>query len=354
MAKLSEILTAMGETYRELCGFDPDSASDIGIRLRVLASQLDELYTAVEQVRTEAFPQTSTGIYLDRHAAMRGFFRKPALAAEGVLRFRRTVASTSDIPIAVGTVCATRADPQVQFQTTVAGTLVAGQLSVDIPAKAVEPGAQGNVAVGSVCLMVNSAPGITSVTNPQAFAGGVDAEEDEALRARLLQGYRNINNGGNRAFYYETAMEDDGVSSANVLPRVRGRGTVDVVIAGPTGTETATVERLQAVFDKIREINVDVLVRRAQKSYLTISADFEPEEGYDAAKVRNNCVAAIKEYLAGFGVGKPLMVAHLTRMLLGVEGVANCRVVVPASDHAPNPDGLVACGSVTVTAREVE
>ena len=39
-----EILQAMTEEFTGLAGFSPDGASDIGIRMKVLAAQLYELW----------------------------------------------------------------------------------------------------------------------------------------------------------------------------------------------------------------------------------------------------------------------------------------------------------------------
>ena len=48
--------------------------------------------------------------------------------------------------------------------------------------------------------------GVSQVTNPEAFTGGADVEDDEALRARVLETFRRMPNGANAAFYEQEAL----------------------------------------------------------------------------------------------------------------------------------------------------
>ena len=50
----------MQQRYEELTGIPADEASDIGIRLRILAEQLELLYQQLEEEKKQAFAQTAT------------------------------------------------------------------------------------------------------------------------------------------------------------------------------------------------------------------------------------------------------------------------------------------------------
>ena len=76
-------LTAMRTRYRQLTGSDPGQDSDIGIRLALLAGQLDLLEEELAAVRTAMDPETAAGAALDRHAAARGLTRRAAVGAAG-------------------------------------------------------------------------------------------------------------------------------------------------------------------------------------------------------------------------------------------------------------------------------
>lgn len=120
----------------------------------------------------------------------------------------------------------------VAFETTQAGVLPAGELSVDLPAQAVEPGPGGNVSAGTVRTMAVAPVGVAACTNPVPFTGGREEEEDEELRARILATYQQLPNGTNGAYYAQEALAVEGVTAVRVLPKNRGMGTVDVIIAG--------------------------------------------------------------------------------------------------------------------------
>ena len=59
---------------------------------------------------------------------------------------------------------------------------------------------------GSVLGMTVPPVGVRSCVNPAPFLGGVDVEEDEALRQRVLETYRRMPNGANAAFYEQGAL----------------------------------------------------------------------------------------------------------------------------------------------------
>lgn len=344
-----EIFSAMRARYRELSGFDADSASDIGIRLRVLAAETAAVYEKIEELRAEAFPQTSTGEYLELHAETRAISRKPALAATGALKFTRETPAYSDILIPKGILCSTRPEPQLFFETSSDAVLEAGKTEAEVEAVAVEAGSNGNVAAGAVCTMISPATGITGVTNPAPFAGGIDEESDGDLRARLLSAYQNISNGTNSAFYYDLAMSREEVLSAKVLPRRRGRGTVDVVIT----TRNAEIQHdiaaeIQEDLNRRKEINVDVLVLAATRESPAISAEIAVKDGYRFELVAESCKKVIIEHLDRLGVGDSLLLAAMGSGLLAVDGVYNYRILSPTKDIIPASDRVMRAGNVEV------
>ena len=87
MKSYETILAEMAQRYRELSGHAPEDASDIGIRLKVLAAQVWELWQRCDWMWRQLLPDTATGDYLEYHAATRGLSRKPAVRAVGTLTF---------------------------------------------------------------------------------------------------------------------------------------------------------------------------------------------------------------------------------------------------------------------------
>lgn len=350
MPDYREIWEAMAGRYRELTGQSPDDASDIGIRLKVLAAQLERLWQAVESLREEAFPETAAGSWLDRHAGQRGLARKAAGAALGVLRFSRAAAAGYDIAIPKGTVCQTEGPDPVAVATTEAAVLAAGEKAVDCPARAVAAGGGGNAAPGRITVLVTPPQGITGVVNPAAFAGGGDEEDDASLRGRLLQSYRHISNGTNRAYYLGEALKFPGVASAAVLAGRRGAGTLDVVVTGPgTDLNETLLEEIREKIQAQREIGVDVAVVAAQPVAVEVAVEAAPPAGGDYQALADQVPAVVRGCFDRLGVGEPLLVARLMKALVEMPGLYNCRVSSPLADPVPLADQVLRSGTITVT-----
>ena len=345
-----EILSEMRTRYRELSGFDADAASDIGIRLKVLSAEAASVYEQINELKTQIFPQTSSGKYLDMHAETRGITRKPAVYSQGMLTFLREMPAMSDILIPEGIICGTKPEPQVLFETLEPAVLAEGETSVRISAIAQTAGEIGNVAAGTVCMMISPAAGITSVINEDAFTGGVEEETDSALKNRLLLAFQNISNGTNSAFYYDLAMSHEGVSSVNVLPRQRGRGTVDVVVAcADPVQQSRIVDEISRDFAEKKEINVDVLVLDAIVNELPVTVQIAPKSGHNYELVAEHVRSVIQDYVNGLGVGEPFLAATLGGRLMAVDGVYNHRITSPANDFITLKNHVLRPGAVTVS-----
>ncbi|MCL2531464.1 MAG: baseplate J/gp47 family protein [Oscillospiraceae bacterium] len=86
-----------------------------------------------------------------------------------------------------------------------------------IPVRAVESGSIGNVRGDMIKLMARPISAVRFITNQDSTYGGIPAESDDELRARLLDmKRRGISWTGNDADYVRWAMEVPGVGSAYV------------------------------------------------------------------------------------------------------------------------------------------
>lgn len=229
MEELNAIYERMRTIFSEEAGFVPNDGCDAMVRLYALASEVQALLAQADWVLNQSFPQTAAGRYLDYHAETRALTRLPAAKATGVLRFSAPSAAVTDCEIDAGSVAMTSGG--VRFETTEKATLAKGKNYVDVPAIAVEAGANGNAIAGAIHLMSVYPVGITQCENPEAFSGGSDEESDEKLRERVLESYKRLPNGANAAFYEQEAMRFPTVASAKAVGRARGIGTVDVYVS---------------------------------------------------------------------------------------------------------------------------
>ena len=351
MKTVHEIYQQLLVSFAERAGFTPDDSCDLSVRLYAAAAQLQALSIQSDWVLDQSFPQTASGIYLEYHAAMRGLKRTAATYAEGTLRFSVESPPASDLTVESGTVCMT--GDEVRFMTTQTGTLAAGSLYTSIPSKALEAGASGNAAPGTITILTACPVGITGCTNPEAFSGGSEGEDDESLRKRILESYQRLPNGANAAFYEETAMGHNGVVAASAVGRARGTGTVDVYVATAAGTpDAALLEEIQEDLQAKREIAVDVKALAPTALPVDVSLELRAKDGTEFAAVRSAAETAVREYFTGKLLGLPVRLAELSSLVYGVDDVENYHIITPAADVPGDQTVLPILGTLTMTEME--
>ena len=347
MKTIDEIYREMLACFGEETGLEPREGTDLSARMYALAAQVYALYVQADWVTRQAFPQTAEGEYLDYHAQLRSLERKPALPAQGTVRFTAGEAAQSDRSIPQGTVCMTAG--LVRFATTQAAVLPAGELTVDVPVQALEPGTAGNVSAQTVVSMAVAPMGIASCTNPQAFAGGADGEGDEELRARILDTFRRLPNGANAAFYEQGALSFDQVAAATVIPKPRGLGSVDVIVSTLAGTPgEELLEQLQDYFEQRREIAVDVQVKAPTPVTVNVAVQVKAKGGWDKTQVLDQVEETLESWFDGKLLGQDVLLARLGSLIYGCDGVENYAVSAPAADLAVDAGQLPVLGTLSV------
>lgn len=319
-----EILKAMQDKFKLEAGFSADDASDIGIRLKVLAGEIYSSCVNINWLKDQAFPQSAVGEYLDLHAMQRGLSRKAAIKASGVLTFSRTSALDYDITINSGTICSTASTNGTRVITTQTVVLQAGNLTVDAPALAEIGGIAGNVAADTVTVLVTPPAGINSVNNALAFSGGYEQESDQELRTRLLDSYKNIPNGTNAAFYKAKALDYEDVYSASAIARAQGNGTVDIYVAGHGAVcSNLLMQQIEDDLNALREINVYIDVKAPTLVNVDIIASVVIKPGYVASDVIDECEEAITAYFNRLHIGEDVLLADIGEVIYHIDGIAN-------------------------------
>ena len=238
----------------------------------------------------------------------------------------------------------------VRFETTEKATLRKGETYVDVPARAVEAGANGNAIAGAVHVMAVYPVGITRCENPEAFSGGSDEESDEKLRERVLESYRRLPNGANAAFYEQEALRFPNVAAAKAVGRARGIGTVDVYVSTHGGApEEELLGEISAALQKKREIAVDVAVRVPTEKSIDVEAELEAEQGWTMREITDAAQEALQAYFTGERLGEPVYRAKLASILYSVPGVKNYHLLAPAADVPAGATELPVLGKVTLT-----
>ena len=344
MKTVEELYGQMMADFTARTGMEISGGGDLSARLYAAAAQIYGLYVQADWVNRQCFPQTAQGEYLDHHAQLRALERKAAARAQGTVRFFGDGGSTLDREISAGTVCMTPG--MVRFVTVEDGVLTAGESHVDIPVQAVEAGSAGNVIAGSVRMLAAAPIGITGCTNPLAMRGGADAEDDEQLRKRIMDSFLQLPNGANCAYYEQEAMSFDEVAAATALPRNRGIGTVDVVVATAAGVpDQKLLNQLKEHFGARREIAVDVEVLAPETVPVDVTVHIKSEDMERAASMVKQ---TLQNWFSGQRLGQNVLRAKLGSLVFGMDGVDNYVLQEPAEDLVVEKAQLPVLGRVTV------
>lgn len=191
---------------------------------KVMAGLTFEVFGFLSYVSRQKFAVTAPDIdSLALHGAEFGIPQKPAAPAIGDI----TITATAAITVDTGAIFR-RVDGVQYFAAAGGGTLNAGSLTV--PVQAAVDGKNSNAISGTPMEMVSGFT--TNGTAVAAAAGditlGVDVEDIESYRARILFRKRNPPHGGSAADYVIWASQVAGVSRVFVERRWNGRGTVRV------------------------------------------------------------------------------------------------------------------------------
>ena len=149
----------------------------------VLSRQLEGVYQA-------SFVETASGRDLDQLALLVGVTRRRRLSAGGSVVFGRSTPAPGDVTINAGTRLSTVQPPAMTFETTEDRTLQRGNLTVEVPIQALEPGPAGVVAAGAISVVNRPIIGIETVGNPQPTRFAGSDESDDALRARVRRAHQ--------------------------------------------------------------------------------------------------------------------------------------------------------------------
>ncbi|MCD8025631.1 MAG: baseplate J/gp47 family protein [Clostridiales bacterium] len=349
METYNEIYERMKEEYTAESGSQFDNASDIAIRLRVLAGEIYNAQVNAEWLKNQMFVSTAGGEYLDYFASQRGLERKAAAKAQGEITFYIDEVKDHDIIIPQGSVVATTDGEPVRFCTTEQEEISAGNTLVSVYAEAEKAGKSGNIEIGKAVTAVSVPSEIDSVTNRTAFSGGVDEETDDELRERIASTFKSPSNGTNAAYYEQLVLSVEGISKAGVVSRARGTGTVDIYVYGDgSAVSAAAVSQAQDIVDENRELNVDAQVIAASPREYDMNVLVYAKSGYSNLAVRQACTQAFESYLESLPIGGTLYLSGLGRYLMDTECIENYRFSDAMSDTSASSSQCFVSGDVEI------
>ncbi len=198
---------------------------------------------------------TASGSWLDMFAWGVNLKRKPASAAQGVLRFYKA-AGASAVTVPAGTVIQTeRINGEIYRVSTTESVVIAeGVSSALLPVAADAAGGAFNLAPGYFRILPVAVSGIARVQNEEGWllTPGADAESDDELRDRCRNQYNLVGNYHTDAVYRGMMAAVAGLSIDRIFflhDAPRGAGTANAYLLLDSGVTSQPF--IEAVNDYI-------------------------------------------------------------------------------------------------------
>lgn len=181
-----DILNAQIERSKLLFGEDIDTTdkSVFGKFLRLYCLDAAQNQELAEGVYLSAFPNTASGVGLDRLCPLVGISRNPATYAQHSITITGTAGETVEAGFLVSA-------GDIVFHTTQEYVIgLDGTVSATVECN--EAGTIGNVEVGKIKEIVNPNANVTSITHTAITVIADDSETDYSLRTRFSQALSSV------------------------------------------------------------------------------------------------------------------------------------------------------------------
>jgi len=201
-----------------------------GIMLKVA-----EFYTDLDLIFSLSRVKTATGEYLDSKAAEYGITRQTATFAQYFVEFTGIVPEVGE-----------------RFFCNSLYFVLKKTSDNVLFLEAEEGGAKYNVILpGETAVPVDTIEGLTSAVFSGIKSYATDIEDDESLRARVINKISGVGESGNKQHYKIWCESVDGVSKARIFPLWNGGNTVKAVLINADGLpcSDAVTEAVQQFID---------------------------------------------------------------------------------------------------------
>ncbi len=311
---------------------------------------------------------TSSGADCDSFGADFGFARLPAVVASGQVTFARFTPSLQAL-IPVGSLVTTAANSQsfmvipdptnAAYSAEQGGYVLATNIAaVNALIVAVVSGSAGNVQPGAISLLSSAISGVDTVTNLAALTGGLDAESDQAFKARFGTYLAGLSKATNAAIGSAVSAIMQGLSYA-IVENVNQVGmtqmghfvvTVDDGTGAPSANLIATV---QQAIDEIRPIGTTFAVQGPVVTAANISMTLTTDGSADHAQAIAAVASVVDAFIAALPVGGALSYTRLAQLAYdatsSVTNISGLLLNGTTADIVPGPFGAVRSGVITVS-----
>lgn len=303
----------------------------------------------VNEAFLQTLPQFATGLMLDLCGEPMGCYRLENQPARCLIRFS-VDGSHGDIVIPAHTVVAV--NETISFETEIEITIDATVQYVDIPAVCLTTGTAGNGwQSGQIKTIKTAIPSNVSAANIIESSGGVETEDDDAYRKRILLAPEAFTTCGSIAAYEYHARSVSQYISDVSISTPQG-GFVKVVVLTREGLPS------QVLLDQVKEdlsaetkrpLCDTVLVEAPEVVEYQVNAQLSLFKGVVSLDVRKAAEASLNAYLASryHSLGKDIVPMEIAQALK-VEGVYNVTLQSPTLKRITK-DQWSRCTAINIT-----
>lgn len=320
------------------------------------------LQSLVMRLLTTIRLATCSGADVDSFVGDFGLTRLAAVASSGQVTFSRFTA-TQSATIPTGTLVQT-GDGTQQFFVIADATqaywntglnayvIPAGTASGSVTVQALNPGIQGNVNANTITTISTAIVGVDTVTNPLAFANGVDVESDTALKARFVTFIQGLKQGIKAAVASAIASLQQGIQYTLTENQAYGGGSQPgffYVVINPSGT--AIQSEVYSAIDLIRPLGSTFGVFAATQITANVAVSVTAASGYTHSQVAAAIQTALQNFIAAIPLGQSLLWSQLYSVIWGVAGVATATSLTlngGTSDLTATAQQTIVAGTITV------
>ena len=355
-----ELLDNQLNRAKQLFGEDIDVSeiSPLGKYIRLNVADIDELYQTLEGVYYARFPNTASGVSLDRLAPFAGITRRAATYARHVVVF----SGAAGAEVAAG-VEVTTENQSVIFHVVEACVIGDGG-TVEALVECNEVGTVGNISSGLIDTLLNPSADIEDVRGDRIYVTGEDRESDLSLRQRFSASITGAGSGTVSAIKGAimrvegvdgcTIVENPAEETANGLPphtfccyvSSDERSETDAAVAAaifekkPLGIKAVGTVSVQ-VADEGGSLHTVCFERTTRKDiYIKITLtknNFFAEDGVDQIK------ANLVNYLSTFTNGTDVYLSALYSYI-NITGVLNVSSLLLSTNGTSYSAQDIICG----------
>lgn len=319
--------------------------STVYVFARVQAGAAHMLHAHLEFLSRQIFPDQSEAEYLERQATLFGLTRRGATFAGGVV----DVTGANGTVIPAGSLLQ-RSDG-TQYATDADVAIDAGAATVGVTATVAGAGGNADPGVALTFVTPIAGIGVQATVGDGGIVDGVDEEDDDSLRERLLERMRMPPHGGAEHDYIAWAKEVAGVTRVWVYPLEMGAGTVTVRFVtddDPDGM-IPSPDKVQEVYDHIEPLR-PVTAELYVEAPIPVDLDFEISLEPSSAAVHAAVEAELRDLLRREAApGGTILISHIREAISIAAGEHDHTLISPTANVEYGTGEMAVFGEITWT-----